>query len=304
MTGPLRITAEVEGADAALAVAAALDELAGAVSAFETAEGAALWRVEAYPRAPVLDPELEVRLALAAAASGGRLVRIIEERLPERDWLAENRRAFPPLRIGRFFVHGSHWQGRVPAGAIAIEIDAATAFGTGEHPSTRGCLMALDSLARRRRFRRPLDIGTGSGILAIAAAKRLRRGVLASDVDCAAVRVASHHVRRNGLAGHVRLVCAQGYPSRAVRRSDYDLIFANILARPLALMARDLGRAIAPGGVAVLAGLLRRQEALVVAAHRAQGLSLERRIVIDGWSTLILRSGRRSDQTGGPGNQR
>jgi ribosomal protein L11 methyltransferase len=297
LTGTLRITADVEGADAAHAVAAALDEVAGAVSAFETVEAAALWRVEAYPRAPSLDAELEVRLALAAVAAGGRLVQIVEERLPERDWLAENRRAFPPLRIGRFFVHGSHWPGsdkaRVPAGAIAIEIDAATAFGTGEHASTRGCLLALDGLARRRRFRRPLDIGTGSGILAIAAAKRLRRRVLASDIDCAAVRVASHHVRRNGLAGRVRVVCAPGYRGRAVRRSDYDLVFANILARPLALMARDLGRAIAPGGVAILAGLLRRQEALVVAAHRAQGLALERRIVVDGCSTLILGAGQR-----------
>ena len=152
--------------------------------------------------------------------------------------------------------------------------------------------------------KRVIDIGTGTGILAIAAAKRLRRPVLASDVDGAAVRVASHHVRRNGLLGDVRVVCAPGYRSRAVRGSDYDLIFANILARPLALMARDLGRAIAPGGVAILSGLLRRQEALVVAAHRAQGLALARRIVIDGWSTLILGSGRGFDQTGGPGNQR
>lgn len=299
MTGLLRISAEVAGADAALAVAAALDEVAGAVSAFEVAEGAALWRVEAYPRAPVLDPKLEVRLALAAVAAGGRLVQISEERSPERDWLAENRRAFPPLRIGRFFVHGSHWQGAAPAGVIAIEIDAATAFGTGEHPSTKGCLLALGLLASRRRFRRPLDIGTGSGILAIAAAKLLHRRVLASDVDCAAVRVASHHVRRNGLAAQVRVVCAPGYRSRAVRGSQYDLIFANILARPLALMARDLGRAIAPGGAAVLAGLLSRQEALVVAAHRAQGLAIERRLVIEGWSTLILRSGQRSDRGGG-----
>jgi ribosomal protein L11 methyltransferase len=288
-----RVRAEVAGADAALAVAAMLDEVAGAVSAFEVAEGAALWHVEAYPRAAVLDAALEVRLALAAAASGGRLVRISAERLPERDWLAENRRAFPPLRIGCFFIHGSHWKGPAPAGAIAIEIDAATAFGTGEHPSTRGCLLALDSLAHRRRFGRPLDIGTGSGILAIAAAKRLRRRVLASDIDCAAVRVAAHHVRRNGLALQVRVVCAPGYRGRAVRRSRYDLIFANILARPLALMARDLGRALAPGGVAVLAGLLRRQEGMVVAAHRAQGLALERRLVIQGWSTLILRSGQR-----------
>jgi ribosomal protein L11 methyltransferase len=289
LTGPLRISAEVEGADAALDVAGELDAVAGAVSAFEASEAEALWRVEAFPKAPVLDAALEVRLALAASAAGGRLIHVVEERLPERDWLLENRRAFPPLRIGRFFVHGSHWEGRVPAGAIPIEIDAATAFGTGEHASTAGCLIALDLLARRRRFARPLDIGTGTGILAIAAAKRLHRRVLASDIDCAAVRVAAHHVRRNGLCGQVRTVCAPGYRGRAVGRARYDLIFANILARPLSLMACDLKRALAPGGVAVLAGLLRRQEAMVLAAHRAQGLALARRVVIDGWSTLILR---------------
>jgi ribosomal protein L11 methyltransferase len=295
MPGPIRISAEVEGAEAALTVAALLDELAGAVAAFETHAAAgdspALWRVEAYPREAVLDAAAEIRLALAAIGDGGRLVRIVEERLPERDWLAENRRAFPPQRIGRFLVHGSHWHGAVPPSAIAIEIDAATAFGTGEHASTHGCLLALEGLARRRRFRRPLDIGTGSGILAIAAARRLHRRVIAGDIDPEAVRVARHHARRNGLTGQVRVFHAAGYRSRVLRRSDYDLILANILARPLALMARDLRRAIAPGGVAVLAGLLRRQEALVLAAHRAQGLSLERRLVIEGWSTLVLRSG-------------
>src|SRR5436190_18869849 len=129
MPGPIRISAEVEGAEAALTVAALLDELAGAVAAFETHAAAgdspALWRVEAYPRAPILDAALEIRLALAAAAAGGRLIGIAEERLPERDWLAENRRAFPPQRIGRFFVHGSHWRGAAPVSSIAIEIDAA-----------------------------------------------------------------------------------------------------------------------------------------------------------------------------------
>lgn len=295
MTGPIRITAEVAGAEVALELAALLDEMAGAVSAFEIREARAdkpaLWRVEAYPRAPILDAALEIRLALAAAGAGGRLIRIAEERLPERDWLAENRRDFPPQPIGRFFIHGSHWRGRVPPSAVSIEIDAATAFGTGEHPSTRGCLLALDRLARRRRFRRPLDIGTGSGILAIAAAKRLHRPVIAGDIDPEAVRVARHHARRNGLASRVRIVRTAGYQSHALRRSGYDLIFANILARPLALMARDLKRALAPGGVAVLAGLLRRQEPLVLAAHRAQGLALARRLVIEGWSTLVLRSG-------------
>jgi ribosomal protein L11 methyltransferase len=296
MAGAIRIVAEIGGAVAALEVAAALDELAGAVSAFEVhpeaGENAALWRVEAYPRAPLLDAALEIRLSLLAAVAGGSLTSIVEERLPDRDWLLENRRAFPPLQIGRFFVHGSHWRGPSPPGAIAIEIDAATAFGTGEHPSTRGCLLALDDLARRRRFHHPLDIGTGSGVLAIAAAKRLRRRVVAGDIDPQAVRVARHHARRNGLAGTVRVVRAAGYRSRGLWRRDYDLVLANILARPLALLARDLKRALASGGVAVLAGLLQRQEAQVLRAHRAQGLMLSRRIVIEGWSTLILRTGR------------
>jgi ribosomal protein L11 methyltransferase len=238
-------------------------------------------------------------LALAAAGAGGKLDNIVEQKLPERDWLSENRRAFPPLRIGRFFVHGSHWRGRPPPGMVQIEIDAATAFGTGEHPSTRGCLLALDDLARRRRFRRPLDIGTGSGVLAIAAAKRLHRPVLASDIDCEAARVARHHVRRNCLAGRVRVICAPGYRSRTLRRSRYDLILANILARPLASMARDLKRALMPGGVAVLAGLLQRQQPLVLWAHRAQGLALMHRVVIEGWSTLILRAGWPPDHIGG-----
>jgi ribosomal protein L11 methyltransferase len=291
LPGTLLISAEVRGREAALAVVAALDELAGAVSAFEVDEAGAVWQIEAYPRAPALDTALEIRLALLAAEAGGQLASIAEERLPQRDWLADNRRAFPPLRIGRFFLHGSHWAGRVPAGAVSLEIDAAEAFGTGEHPSTAGCLLALDQLARRRRFRRPLDIGTGSGVLAIAAAKTLHRRVLASDIDGGAVRVAARHVRRNGLAGRVRLVCAPGYRSRALRRSDYDLVFANILARPLARMAPDLKRALAPGGVAMLSGLLRRQESLVLAAHRSQRLVLDRRLVINGWSTLVLRRG-------------
>jgi len=297
MTAPLRIAADLEGADAALAVAAVLDEITGAVSAFEIDEAAALWRVEVYPKAALLDTELEVRLALAAAGAGGRLLGVTEERLPERDWLAENRRAFPPIHIGRFFVHGSHWRGRPPPGAVAIEIDAATAFGTGEHPSTAGILLALDALARRHRFRRPLDIGTGSGVLAIAAARLFRHRVLASDIDPEAARVAAHHIRRNGLAGQIRVLCAPGYRARIVRRQQYDLIVSNILARPLALMARDLAQALAPGGVVMLAGLLRRQEVQVLAAHRLQRLALDRRVVIDGWSTLVLRRGLSAGRT-------
>src|SRR6516225_11378645 len=176
-----RVLANVSGADAATAVLALLDDRAGAISAFEIAQQE--WRVEAYPPSPVLTPALAAQLALSAVAAGGGLVEIGEEKLQDRDWLAENQLAFPPLRVGRFFVYGSHHRGRAPSGAIGIMLDAATAFGTGEHPSTRGCLMALDGLSRRHRFRRPLDIGTGTGILAIAAAKLLHRRILASDIE-------------------------------------------------------------------------------------------------------------------------
>jgi len=283
-----RVLARVRGADAATAVLALLDDLAGALTAFEIVEQE--WRVEAYPPSSVLSPALAAELALAAAAAGGTLVEIGEGQLPDRDWLAENQLAFPPLRVGRFFIYGSHHRGRVPAGAIGIMLDAATAFGTGEHPSTRGCLMALDRLARRHRFRRPLDVGTGTGILAVAAAKLLHRRVLASDIDRGAVRVARHNVARNGVAGLVRVSGADGYRDRAIRKLPYDLILSNILARPLALLARDLARTLMPGGRAVLSGLLRRQEPIVLAPHRGCGIVLERRLVIDGWSTLVLRA--------------
>jgi ribosomal protein L11 methyltransferase len=282
------VVVTVRGAEAAGAVLALLDDLAGAVSAFEVAPPE--WRVEAYPSSPLLSPVLSAQLALTVAAAGGTLVEIIEEKLPERDWLAENQLAFPPLRIGRFFIRGSHHRGRVPVGAIGIRLDAATAFGTGEHPSTRGCLMALESLSRRQRFRRPLDVGTGTGILAVAAAKLLHRRVLASDIDCGAARVARHNLARNGVKHLVRVRRAAGYRDRAIGKSRYDLILSNILARPLALLADDLARALMPGGRAILSGLLCRQEPIVLSAHRDSGIVLERRLVIDGWSTLVLRS--------------
>jgi ribosomal protein L11 methyltransferase len=282
------VVATVRGAEAATAVLGLLEEAVDAVSAFETTPEE--WRVEAYPSSPVLTPDLAARLALAAAAAGGSLVEIGEEKLPARDWLAENQLTFPPLRIGRFFVYGSHYRDRVPAGAIGIQVDATTAFGTGEHPSTRACLMALESLARRHRFRCPVDIGTGTGILAVAAAKLLRCRVLASDIDRGAVRVARHNVARNGVMGTVRVLRAPGYRDRALRKSRHDLILSNILARPLALLACDLARALMPGGRAVLSGLLRWQEGVVLAPHRGCGIVLERRLVIDGWSTLILRA--------------
>jgi ribosomal protein L11 methyltransferase len=291
--GICRILVRVRGADATSAVFAMLDELSAAVSGFET--GPDEWRIEAYPPSPLLSGELRARFIIAAAAAGGAVIEIVEERLAPRDWVSENQLAFPPLRVGRFFIYGSHYRGRVPAGALGIALDAATAFGTGEHPSTRACLLVLDRLARQHRFRAPLDIGTGTGILSIAAAKVLRRKILASDIDPGAVEVARHNAARNGVAKLVRLCIAPGYRDRAVRESRHDLVLSNILARPLAILAPDLARTLAPGGRAVLSGLLRRQEPIVLAPHRPCGIVLDHRLVIDGWSTLILR--RRGAQT-------
>jgi ribosomal protein L11 methyltransferase len=293
MNSVWRLFAQVHGTDAANAVFALLDDNADAVSAFETAPEE--WRVEAYRQSRSANPELAAQLALAAAAAGGTLAEFGVESLPDRDWIVENQLSFPPLRVGRFFVYGSHHDGKVPAGAIGIAIDAATAFGTGEHASTRGCLLALERLGRRRQFYRPLDIGTGTGILSIAAAKLLHRKVSAGDIDARAICVARHNAARNGVKGLVQSRSAPGYRDRLIRKSRYDLILSNILARPLAVMAADLSRRLAPGGRAVLSGLLRWQEPIVLAPHRGCGIVLDYRLVIDGWSTLVMRCRRGSE---------
>lgn len=268
--------------------AAALETVCRAVSAFEESEGGA-WLVEGFSELPPAGAEVETVLALAWADHGPPPIPRLEK-LPARDWVRENQESFPPRRTGRYFVYGSHYRVGVPTGTIGLLIDAATAFGTGEHASTAGCLMALDRLARHRRARRILDMGAGTGILAIAAAKTFTRSVLAVDIDPGSVRAARKNASRNGVARRVFPFWSPGYRSRRVRAGrPYDLILANILARPLALMARDLRRALAPGGIAVLAGLLDWQEPLVLSAHRMQRLSLVRRIAIDGWRTLILR---------------
>jgi ribosomal protein L11 methyltransferase len=277
-----RLAFDVGDAAAAETAAAALTAQCDVLSAFENGLS---WRVEGLSRDKPDVALVEAALALLWRESEAPLVTL--DRLPPRDWLRENQAAFPPLRAGRFFVHGSHYRGAVPRDAIPILIDAATAFGTGEHATTRGCLLALEMMARRPR--QILDMGCGTGILAIAAARSWRVPVLACDIDPEAVRVTRINARRNHMTRFVRAENATGYRHREIaRRGPFDLVFANILARPLIAMAPDLARVLAPGGVAILSGLLARQETAVLAAHRVQGLYLRGRIALEGWHTLVV----------------
>jgi ribosomal protein L11 methyltransferase len=268
----------------ASAVEAALEPLGVALSSFEGAGGKG-WSVEVLceqrPRAS------GVRSALRAIGAPPATIAYV----PPKNWVAETQRLLAPLRIGRFFIHGAHFEGRPPRGTIPLLIDASIAFGTGRHETTRGCLLALDRLARSgRRIRRPLDLGCGSGILALAIAHLWDASVLAVDTDLNSVAVARENLRINRTANRVRVVKSHGFAAAAVRRAaPFDLIVANILAGPLCRLARGFGRHLAPGGVAILSGLMNDQEPQVIAAQERCGLRLRRRWRSDDWSVLEFR---------------
>ncbi|MFO1089186.1 MAG: 50S ribosomal protein L11 methyltransferase [Hyphomicrobiales bacterium] len=209
--------------------------------------------------------------------------------LPDVDWVRRSLEGLPPVHAGRFCLYGSHDRDRRPPSGVALEIDAGTAFGTGHHATTTGCLLALDGLLAAQRPKRVLDVGCGTGVLAIAAARACpTAAVTASDIDPEAVRVTRANARLNQAA--VQAVVANGARDPRIERGGpYDLIFANILARPLAALAAPLTSLLARGGVAVLSGLRTDQEAFVLAAWRGLGAVVERKIHIDGWSTLVLR---------------
>lgn len=288
MTGPWRIAFTVPEA-AAGAFAEVVGDHADAVATFELEEGGD-WLIEATSHREPDHVRLKMRIAVLAAAIGAPDPEVTIEALPTVDWLTRSYSSFPPIRAGRYFIHGSHHEGEIPVGAIGLHIDAATAFGSGEHGSTRGCLLALDRLARRLRVRRALDMGCGSGILAIAVAKTWRVPVIAVDIDEESVRVTRENAAINRVDRCIIADGGDGYATPIARKkAPYDLIAANILARPLAKMAPDLARHLAPGGYAVLAGLIARQERHVLAAHRAQGLRLVARIPMGEWRTLVLR---------------
>jgi len=236
--------------------------------------------------------KLNALIATAAAAAGVAEPAVQSQPLPDVDWLQQSYESIPPIRAGRFYVYGRHHAARDrPSGAIAFRIEAAQAFGTGHHESTQGCLLALDDLAKRGiRVRRGLDVGAGTGVLAFAMVRLWRCSAVAADNDPIAVRVCRQNARENGVADRVTSVVSEGYAHRRVRAgAPYDLVTANILAEPLIAMAGRLDAHLAPGGYAVLAGLLTRQARRVFRRHRAQGLVLDRRIELGDWTTLILR---------------
>ena len=276
----------------ARALAAAFDEDAvlwdNAFDLSEVAPGD--WRVAVYFEAK---PSAEERAALTRLASAhGGTFQIAT--LPDVNWVAKSLEGLAPVTAGRFNVHGAHDRARVAANAIGIEIEAGLAFGTGHHGTTAGCLTAIGDLAKARPFRNVLDVGTGSGVLAIGVARLMHARVLASDIDPVAVAVARANVRLNGAAHSVRTIVANGLNHRLIaERAPYDLIVANILAGPLVQLAPAIGRHLKPGGTVILSGLLNEQARRIAAMYRTQGLTFSRAIVIGEWTTLVLLRKRR-----------
>ena len=207
-----------------------------------------------------------------------------------RDWVKTSLESLVPVPAGRFVVHGAHDRARVPANKLNIEIEAALAFGTGHHGTTRGCLLLLDHLLKAYRPQRLLDLGTGTGVLAIAAAKALRRTVLASDIDVPSVRLARENARLNAAGNFLHVIRAASFSApEFAALGPFDLVLANILANPLRQLAQPMSRYLAPGALVVLSGLLTPQAGGVIAAYRARGLVPLRHLTIDGWSSLLLR---------------
>ncbi len=277
------ITVPAARAGSIEAVEAALEPFAEALSIFEVKGGGA-FEIEALCRR-----RPGRRLEAALRVADGSLPPPVVRPVPERNWVRHSRRALAPFRAGRFFVHGAEYRVTAPRGTIPLLIDAGLAFGTGRHATTKGCLLALARLARGRRIRKVLDLGCGTGILAIAAARLGIGAVLAADSDPAAIVVARENAALNGVADRVRVVKSDGFRSKILQRSaPFDLILANILARPLMRLAPSVARYLAPKGAVVLSGLMTEQEDEVQAAYRRHGLRCLDSRRDDDWSVLIL----------------
>lgn len=284
-----KLCAEIADLDLARALASALEALEkpapDAVTQFEAGPGK--WRVEAYfPSHPAIEPLVaELAIILGRSPPPLRL-----DSIPDLNWVAISQAALPPVHAGRFTIYGTHDRARVPRGPNTILIDAGEAFGTAHHATTLGCLLAIDRLTRRRHFSRILDLGCGSGILAIAAARALTRAqVLATDKDPVAVAVAAANARANGVEDRIAFACASGLTHPWLRHAaPFDLVIANILAAPLKAFAAAVGRAVRRGGTVILSGLLEPEARAVIATYAGHGFALLDHRRIAGWSTLTL----------------
>ena len=282
---PVQIIARGPRADAE-AAARAVDAdplLEGSTySILEEDEDRDVWRIDAFPT------EFEEAEQFRAVLGGWPTLRVETEVLADADWLAMALSGLPPVRAGRFFVYGVHDRGRTPPNAVNLRIEAGAAFGTGHHGTTVGCLYAYDALLKRKRFPKVLDVGAGTGVLAIAAAKTGSKIAVGTDIDPISVRIGRENAKVNQVGA--RFGYANGLKHRAVAEgAPYDLVFANILARPLVWLSSDIRDALKPGGLAILSGLLRSQERFVRAAYLARGFRLERRYHRDAWATLVLK---------------
>jgi ribosomal protein L11 methyltransferase len=284
MTDPIQIIARGPRAIAEAAAEAIDAEIAleGATySILEEDEDKGVWRIDAFP---TTEEEAEGLLRVLKAASG---LTVVAEKLADADWLAMALSGLPPVRAGRFFVYGAHDKGLAPPNAINLRIEAGAAFGTGHHGTTVGCLVAYNDLLKARRFPKVLDVGAGTGVLAIAAARTGSRVAVGTDIDGPSVRISNENAQLN--RAPARFVHASGLNHASITRSaPYDLVFANILARPLISLSGDIHGALRPDGIAILSGLLRTQEREVKAAYLAHGFKMMRRLYRDAWATLVL----------------
>lgn len=276
------------GADAAGALGEALERLAPeptGIGVMEIEDGSGRYEVGGYFTAR---PDM-AGLAVLATLHGAADFTI--SRVEDRDWVAQVRRELHPVHAGRFTVHGAHDAHRVGPERIALRIEAAMAFGTGHHATTRGCLLLIDRLARQGiRPRRVADIGCGTGVLAMAAARIWRAACIATDIDPVAVETARENVRANALGPWILTGCAPGMRHQALRRAaPFGLVCGNILAGPLKRLAPDIARHLAPGGRAILSGLLRDQAKEVEAVFRGHGMLHEHHVVLGEWTSLMLR---------------
>ncbi|PXW64046.1 50S ribosomal protein L11 methyltransferase [Methylobacterium sp. B4] len=264
------------------------DPMETAVAAFEVEETGA-WRLEAYFSE---EPDAEMIRDLIRPLVGDQADEAAFETIDQQDWVRASLEGLKPVRAGRFLVHGGHDRHHVRPNDLAIEIEAALAFGTGHHGTTLGCLRALVAEMKQRRPARVLDVGTGTGILSFAAARALRIPVVAGDLDPEAVTTARENARLNGLGPLMRLYHAPGVRhALANRPRGFDVVFANILARPLKRLAPSLTAVVADHGVLILSGLIERDVPGVLSTYRHRGFHLARSGVIEGWATLVLRRG-------------